>query len=153
MARGPKHKPDKVKILKGTMRAGKSKAVPGQDKAELVAPLWLPDTCYKHFVTVKDRLREHGLDSASWTEAVALIAMRLQEIEECNRVIKDEGRTYKTIGTNGQELTKVNPIVNQKNEALRHLQSLLSEFGLTPSAINKVGKVDKGASKDPWADF
>ena len=152
MARGPKTKPDRLKVLKGTLR-GKKPTATSQASEELSFPGWLPENCREHFDVIKARLQEHGLDSASWTEAAALIAMRLHEIDECNGIIKAEGRTYKATGTSGQELTKVNPIVAQKNEAMRHLQSLLAEFGLTPAAVAKVGRADSEANSDPWGGF
>jgi phage terminase small subunit len=34
-----------------------------------------------------------------------------------------------------------------RNEAMRHLQSLLAEFGLTPSSIGRVGAKKKGEPK------
>lgn len=94
--------------------------------------------------------------------------MRIYEIEECNRIIQAEGRTYKseTVGktiidpvTNEPKtmikvMVKGHPAVGQKNEAMRHLQSLLAEFGLTPAAIGKIGAGDgKEKKKDPWESF
>lgn len=169
MARGRKKKPDKFKVLEGTFRADRANPfTPGEDSAGMMVPPWLPVDALEHFITIKDRLAVYKLDSASWTEAAALIAMRINEIEVCNRVIETEGRTYTSetimekpvIGTDGEpyypvkRMVKGHPIVAQKNEAMRHLQSLLSEFGLTPAAIAKVGKKDGDTGKkDPWESF
>lgn len=166
---GRKRKPDRAKILEGTFRKDRANpAAPDEDQAGMVVPPWLPADALEHFLTVKERLAVYKLDSASWTEAAALIAMRINEIEICSRVIEAEGRTYTSetamdkpvIGTDGEpyfpvkRMIKGHPIVNQKNEAMRHLQSLLSEFGLTPAAIAKVGKKDGDSSqKDPWESF
>jgi P27 family predicted phage terminase small subunit len=155
MGKGRKPKNDRTKIIKGTFRPCRAnKNAPDEDKNGMVAPSWLPADCLDHFQRVKKLVGVFNLDSASWTEAAAMIAMRIHEIETCNRVIEQEGRTYETISTSGDKLFKGHPIVSQKNEAMRHLQSLLSEFGLTPAAIRRVGGGDgKTKKKDPWAEF
>jgi P27 family predicted phage terminase small subunit len=166
---GRKRKPDQFKVLEGTFRKDRANPdTPASDKKGMEAPPWLPADCLEHFLTVKERISVYKLDSASWTEAAALIAMRINEIEVCNRVIEQEGRTYKS--ETGSEtiidpktgeaktlikvMVKGHPIVAQKNEAMRHLQSLLSDFGLTPSAIGKVGSSGEGKKgSDPWGEF
>lgn len=79
-----------------------------------------------------------------------LLAMRLAEIEECDSEIKEHGRvTIKIelidvpgpdgrITTKAQKVLKANPAVAQRSEAMRHTQSLLAEFGLSPANRGKV---------------
>ncbi len=167
---GRKRKPDHLKILEGTFRSDRANPdAPKAAKEGMQCPPWLPAECLEHFLTIKKRLGVYKLDSASWIEAAALIAMRIQEIEECNLTIEKEGRTYRseTVGETiidaetGEPramikvMVKGHPAVAQKNEAMRHLQSLLSEFGLTPASIAKVGATPGkgGDKKDPWEEF
>ena len=170
MAKGRKTKPDKFKVLEGTFRKDRANsAAPDADKDALAAPSWLPAESLEHFLTIKERISVYGLDSASWTEAAALIAMRITEIERLNAIIEAEGRTYRSETLAGDPVTtddgltvtpvkvmiKGHPAVGQRNEAMRHLQALLAEFGLTPASISKVGKSDGqgGKKKDPWESF
>jgi P27 family predicted phage terminase small subunit len=67
-----------------------------------------------------------------------MLASRLEEIEALSAVIDDLGRTYSTTATSGDKLMRARPEVALRNEAMRHAQSLLSEFGLTPAARSKV---------------
>ena len=169
MAQGRKKKPDSMKVVQGTFRSDRANPdKPGQAVDGLTAPPWLPEECVAHFLTIRDRMSVYKLDSASWTEAAAMIALRVSEIEDCNAIIAKEGRTYRSETVAGEVLndagkveiqTKVmikgHPAVSQRSEAMRHLQSLLSEFGLTPAAISKVSADggNKKQEKDPWEKF
>ena len=48
-------------------------------------------------------------------------------------------------------MVKGHPAVGQRNEAMRHLQSLLAEFGLTPASISKVSVTKKEEDKNDFA--
>lgn len=81
------------------------------------------------------------------TEADGLALARIcdcyTDILECRKLIKRDGRTYKTFDQNGNELIKNNPAVSQLRAADAQLKSYLVEFGLTPAARTKL-KVDDG---------
>lgn len=155
MTRGRKAKPEHLKLLAGTNRKSPTaKNAPTASKDGLLPPEWLPEDCHTWFWIIRDRISVFKLDSSSFTEAVAMIAMRIHDIEDCSAIIAKEGRTYLTLSTTGERLAKGHPAVGQRNEAMRHLQSLLSEFGLTPSSISKVGVVQgEQKEKDPWSKF
>jgi P27 family predicted phage terminase small subunit len=160
MAQGRKKKPDSMKVVQGTFRSDRANPdAPNQDGDGLTVPEWLPEDCVAHFLTIRDRISVYNLDSASWTEAAAMIAMRVAEIEACNEIIANEGRTYRsetaTKGGQVKVMIKGHPAVSQRSEAMRHLQSLLSEFGLTPAAISKVSANGGGGNEeaDPWENF
>jgi P27 family predicted phage terminase small subunit len=170
MGKGRKKKPDKFKVLQGTFRADRANPeAPEADEEKLNPPAWLPAYCIDRFNDIKARIGVFGLDSSSWTEAAAMIAIRIDELEACTRIIEAEGRTYKSevsatdmiIGLDGipytpvKVMVKSHPAVKQRNEAMRHLQSLLSEFGLTPASLSKVSVPGNGEEKqtDPFAQF
>jgi phage terminase small subunit len=52
-------------------------------------------------------------------------------------------------------MIKGHQAVSQRNEAMHHLQSLLSEFGLTAASILKVAGLREGTEKsaDPVEQF
>jgi P27 family predicted phage terminase small subunit len=57
----------------------------------------------------------------------------------CTAFIEDNGRTYERRDETGALImARARPEVGMRSEAMRHAQSLLSEFGLTPSARSKV---------------
>jgi P27 family predicted phage terminase small subunit len=151
--RGRKPKAEHLKLLAGTNRKSRTnKNGPDPSKEGLQPPGWLPEDCHAWFSTIRDRISVFKLDSSSFTEAVAMVALRIRDIEACSEIIAREGRTYTTLSTTGQQVAKAHPAVNQRSEAMRHLQSLLSEFGLTPSSISKVGVVaGEEKEKDPWS--
>ncbi|MBI9080844.1 MAG: P27 family phage terminase small subunit [Pseudodesulfovibrio sp.] len=123
------------------------------------APTWLPRESVEFFGVLKSRLEMHGLNSSSFTEALALASMRLAEIETLNRLIEEDGPIYLSVKYTKDDdgkmhksiLKKSNPAVSQRNEAMRHLQSLLSDFGLTPASIGKVCSAGGGGKrKNPF---
>lgn len=138
MAKGRKKLPDQLKIVQGTFRKHRASGASGQDEAPMTAPEGLSETARVHFATLKESVGQIGLDSATYTETLALAAMRLAEIDECNAVILEHGRIIVTSKENGEPLLRANPAVTMRNEAMRHLQSLLAEFGLTPTAATRV---------------
>lgn len=146
--KGRKAKPTALKLLRGN--PGKrplNKNEPTFSDALPVAPEWLTERAKDVFTLLATRLNEMGYASASHTEALALAAMRQDEIEHCNRVLA-RGMTYKAATSSGTTI-KARPEVAIRAEAARHLQSLLSEFGLTPAAAPKI-VVPRRQKKNPF---
>ncbi len=112
-------------------------------------PDWLSARAKEIFALYATRLNEMGYASASHTEALALLAMRQDEVETHTRVIDKEGTSYKTKSVAGQKILKPRPEVAMRSEAARHLQSLLAEFGLSPSAATKI-VVPRRQMKNPF---
>lgn len=148
MAKGRKKLPDQLKVISGTFqKCRSSKAGERQDDGTMEAPSGLSEGALKHFETLRGRIASLGLDSSTYTEALTLAAMRMEEIDECNAAIIDHGAIIMAKTVIGGELLRANPAVSMRNEAMRHLQSLLAEFGLSPSSIGKVGVKKKGEPK------
>ena len=91
--------------------------------------------------------------SATDTEVVAMAAQRMAEIEELSAVLAKEGLTYETETASGSMMVRAHPAVGQRNEAMRHLQSLLSELGLTPAARSRVTAAKSTKQDNPFADL
>jgi P27 family predicted phage terminase small subunit len=83
---------------------------------------------------------------------VMLLALRLSEVQERTDEIARDGAVYSKIElievpgadgklvTKAQKIHKTNPAVAQRSEAMRHVQSLLAEFGLSPASRGKVSR-------------
>lgn len=149
MGKGRKKTPDKMKIVKGSFRKDRANDnAPNQAPDGMRAPSWLPREAIEHFGVLKARIESFGLNSSSFTEALAMAAIRLWEIEDLTARIEEDGPIYLSVKYSKDDdgklkksvLKKTNPAVGQRNEAMRHLQALLSEFGLTPASISKVSK-------------
>lgn len=167
--KGRKQKPEHLKVLEGTFRKDrKNNDAPEKNQAPMTPPFWLPENCLCYFNVIKERMETHKLGSASWTEAAAALAIRIREIQDCNEIIAEQGSVYKSeIVSDKPEmneqgvmhypkkiLIKGHPAVTQRSEALRHLQALLSEFGLTPASIGKTGvNLGNKKTKDPWENI
>lgn len=67
---------------------------------------------------------------------LSLLAARLAEVEEHTTTIESEGYSYIT----SKGFVKSRPEVGMRNEAMRHAQSLLIEFGLSPAARSRVSR-------------
>ncbi len=105
----------------------------------MTAPESLSEAARIHFAALKESVAQLGLDSATFTETAMLAAMRMAEIDECNALIAEHGRIIETTTEAGSLFLRANPAVTMRNEAMRHLQSLLAEFGLTPTSAARVG--------------
>lgn len=136
----PKPKPTKLKLVTGN--PGKrpiNKNEPKASAAKPSPPSWLNTRAKSIFKLLVKRLDGMGYASASHTEALALAAWRLGQIRDCADTLNDGGGlTYETINQRGATVKKPRPEVAIQGEAARHAQSLLAEFGLTPSSATRV---------------
>ena len=148
MAKGRKKIPDQLKVISGTFQKCRgSKSGERQDDAPMEAPEGLSEGALKHFETLRGRLASLALDSSTYTEVLTLAAMRLEEIDMCIDAISEHGALIMAKTMAGSDLLRANPAVAMRNEAMRHLQSLLAEFGLSPSSIGRVGVKKKEPEK------
>lgn len=144
---GRKPKPTHLKIIAGEKRPSRiNKDEPVANQGLAVAPAWLSSRAAEIFDQISATLHGMGIASPDDTHALALCASRLEEVEILTIVVEDEGRTYTSEGG----LVKARPEVAMRNEAMRHAQSLLAEFGLTPSARSKVS-AGKAPEANPFA--
>lgn len=109
-------------------------------------PEWLCGRASEIFAQLTATLEGSGLSSPDYQAALAMLASRLVEIETLTANVEDTGHTYRT----ESGLTKPNPAVAMRSEAMRHAQSLCVEFGLTPAARSKVSATVP-RKKNPFA--
>jgi len=149
---GRKRKPDSLKVIEGTARPDRvNEDAPVAAKGVAVAPAWLSERAAEIFSRLCATLDGMGIASPDDQDNLAMLASRIEEIEICTAVIEDSGRTYEKRDEDGNiQMIRSRPEVGQRNEAMRHAQSLLSEFGLSPAARAKVS-AGKTADENPFA--
>ncbi len=144
---GRKKKPTHLKAVQGTTRKDRdnpNEPVPSTGVA--VAPGNLSERGAELFASTSAILDGMGIATPDDVSALSLLAFRLDQIEQLQVLVEDGGYTYKT----DAGLIKANPAVGQLSDAMRHAQSLLAEFGLTPAARSKVS-AGKKAEENPFA--
>ena len=156
MMAGRKIIPINIKKAKGTHQPCRDKVVPEPSKEKPVPPKWLNGRAKQIFRHMVKRLDELGLASRSHTEAIALLACRMEEVERFDKMLNDgneNGYVYKTTNSYGDDILKEHPAVRLREKAARHVHSLLTEFGLTPSSAQKVGTPKKKDKKNDFEGF
>lgn len=150
---GRKPLPKAVKILRGTHQPCRDNpAAPTPSDARPEPPGILSPRAGDYFRALVDLTEEQGYASASHAFVYQLAAQRLEELETLDQKVRQDGYTYTTTSAAGDTMIRANPAVSQRSECLRHLHSLLSELGLTPSAVGKVGAKTKQPA-NPWEGF
>ena len=156
MAKGRKSKPAEVKQLHGESRPSRTNPDRPQPADGMPrAPSFLNKRATEIFGHLTSQLQAMNLASESYTQVQALAAQRLEEIERCNEFIEREGMFFETTNSQGDPTLKRNPAIGQRNEAMRHLQGLMAEFGASPAAAMKVIAPGSGGEgeDDPWANI
>ncbi len=148
---GRKPIPEHLKLLKGTSRSDRRKKTPAVSANLPRPPRGLSKEAKRYFRILAKRLEDMRVASSSHTEMLALAASRLAEVDEYTRILEETGVTYETVGTMGQLMIKARPEVSLRSQAARHAQSLLAEFGLSPSAVNKVSARLDGDQANPFS--
>lgn len=142
--------PTPLKVVAGTAR--KHRLNPDEPDTLVglpAAPEWLSERAAEIFrerLLLLDAMR---LASQSDIDMLAVLASRLESIEICTVSIEDGGRWYVT--ENGTR--KPVPALVQRNEDMRHVQSLLAEFGLSPSSRSKVSAAKKKPEENGFKEL
>lgn len=147
--------PDYLKVVKGTAQPSRmNKNAPTPSKALPEPPGYLSDRAQEIFREITTICLGLGMASADHSAMQGLIAVRMEEVEILYDLINSPqiGRVYITTNTMGDKVFKSRPEVAQMNSAIRHLQSLLSEFGLSPSAVGKISRTPE-RDQNEFAEF
>lgn len=154
---GRKRTPDHLKVVAGTDRPDRMNPDAPKPAASIPeAPDWLSARGAEIFDQLVAIVGAMGIGSSSDAAMLALASSRLEEVEICTAMIEDGGRTfvsnvtYDDQGRVASQQIKGHPAVAQRSEAMRHAQSLLSEFGLSPAARSKVS-VNTPDEQNPFA--
>jgi P27 family predicted phage terminase small subunit len=151
---GANAKPTKLKKLLGNpgkrkLNDKEPKAVPGRPAIPAFvrgeARAWWPRIC--------SMIEELGVLTKSDGLAVAALCSSIGQLVKAEAAIEKFGMIFATVDeTTGVATHKVNPAVRVKSDALRHMNSLLGQFGLSPSTRSKL-KIDAPSEPDPFESF
>lgn len=150
---GRRRKEPALKKLAGTERADRDAVpMPGADPATapMICPLHLSELAQLHFGSIAKMLEEQQRANPHYAEHVALLALRLEQIQRYQAVIEVEGDTYESFTKTGR-MIRARPEVTMLSDALRHAQSLLGELMLNPAAALRIAsghKPEAGAFDD-----
>lgn len=118
------------------------------------APRYIEGRQAYFYGLICDELDKLGALGPAFREIITTLSIRLAEVEEYTIFIRENGRTFQTENIGGGVMHRAYPQAAMLNEALRHTQSLLSEIGLTPTAIGRLGAMrDKKDKGDGWGDL
>lgn len=140
-------------MLTGTNRKDRELAV-GEAPAEgpMIAPLHLSDLAQLHFESIATILEQQQRSSPHFSDHVALLAQRLEQIQRFQAVLEDCGDTYETRTASGGLMIRARPEVAMLSEAMRHAQSLINELMLNPAAALRIASGHKQQAGD-FDDF
>lgn len=153
---GRKVVPINIKKAKGTYRPCREKEVTPPSTSKPIPPVWLNPRAKQIFRHMVKRLGVIGLASATYTEAIALLSSRMEEVERFDKMLNDgneNGYVYKTTNSYGDDVLKEHPAVALREKAARHVHALLVEFGLTGASAQKVGTKKETKKKNEFEDL
>lgn len=140
MAKGPKPKPTKLKLVQGN--PGKRPISENEPKPEVVnspkAPRWLGGIAAAEWRRMVPLLEKLGLLTTIDLQMFASYCSAWGVYRENYAFIRKNGYTFIVIDKEGNELTKRYPQVKIAEEYLRICKTLGENFGLTPSARTRI---------------
>ena len=156
---GRKRKDPALKLLAGTDRKDREVHL-GDDVplGPMIAPMHLGDLEQLLFGSIAQVLEEQKRASPHFSEHVALLAIRLCQVQRLKAVLEMEGDTFRSRTVkkvDGKEvifeLIRARPEVAMLSDAMRQAQSLLGELMLNPSSALRIAsghKAEAGAFDD-----
>lgn len=161
---GRRRKDPALKKLAGTLRADRE-LVPADGQAPapagggpMIAPIHLSDLAQLLFRDLAGLLEQQGRALPEYAQHVALLAMRLEQIQRYQAVLEIEGDTFssksvKPIARKGKDpeivistMVRARPEVAMLSDAMRQAQSLIGELMLNPSAALRIASGHKPAA-------
>lgn len=148
---GRPRKAPELKALAGNLRADRQLTIgSGPGEGAMICPLHLSDLAQLHFGSIAKILEEQGRASPHYSEHVALLAQRQEQIQRFQAVLESVGDTYECHTKTGT-MIRARPEVAMLSDAMRHAASLLSELMLNPAAALRIAsghKQEAGAFDD-----
>jgi P27 family predicted phage terminase small subunit len=151
MGKGRKPTPSHLKVVRGTDRADRMNESEPRPRRELPsAPAHMTDQgreAWGYVVGILDRM---GILTEADAIAVELLCeARSDWLSARDEITNAGGETY----TTGAGLIKAHPAVAMRNDAARRMQSLLAEFGMSPSSRSKVSAKGDDDQENPAASY
>jgi phage terminase small subunit len=109
----------------------------------MICPMHLSDLAQLIFKDLASLLEEQGRSAPEYSQHVALLAQRLEQVQRFQAVIETEGDTYETRTAAGGRMIRARPEVAMLSDAMRQAQSLIGELMLNPSAALRIASGHK----------
>lgn len=156
---GRPRKDPALKALTGTDRKDRDLALPDEvEIGAMMPPMYLGDLEQLLFGTIAGILVQQKRSSPHFAEHVALVAVRLAQVQRLKAVLEVEGDTFtsRTVRKVNDEqvvfeMIRARPEVAMLSDAMRQAQSLLGELMLNPAAALRLSsgpKPEAGAFDD-----
>ena len=150
-----------LKRLMGTTRADRQVELGDEvPLGAMIAPLHLGDLEQLTFDSIAKMLEQQNRASPHFTEHVALLAVRLAQIQRLKAVLEMEGDTFtsETIRGTGKvqvitKMVRARPEAAMLSDAMRQAQSLLGELMLNPASAMKLATADSKPAEDGFDAF
>lgn len=152
---GRKRIPEHLKVVRGTDRPDRrNDAAPTPVQVRPPMPITLSGVArdnWDRFCTVLEGM---GVLTVADEFALEQLVEVYAEWRTAMEVVACEGTHYETTTAGGGSLVRAHPAVAMRSDAARRLQSLMSEFGLTPASRSKVSvSQGDGVKDDPAARY
>lgn len=147
--RGPKPKPTPLKIATGTRKDRIPTSEPIQLPGAPEIPAYLDKVAKAEWARMVALLSQLGLLSAAHGPALGLYCQSFSRLTKAEAEIAKNGETV----TTARGGLQTSPYLRIARDASRQMQSLLVEFGLTPSASSRVSATRGEAPQDDLEDF
>lgn len=117
-------------------------------------PTWLSKDARRHWRQIEPLLSSLGVLAVPDTLAFALLCDALAEYTAARQVIAENGATYMTVNTmSGIVMHRTRPEVGVAADAWRRINSMLGQFGMTPSARVKLAGAVADVEDDPMEEL
>jgi len=155
MSQGRKAISKSLKIVQGTHRPTRdNKQAPTVASEIPEMPKGLSTRAKNYWKDLTELLHSMGVITLADQAALEMLCETYSEWKSlCSdiRTVRKGKSTYTTVTEEGSEMIRPLPEFSQRADAARRFQSVLSEFGLTPAARNKVKAIgSKDSGSDPW---
>lgn len=131
---GRKPQPTALKIARGVRKDRIPVSEPPLLEGEIEMPSYLDERAREEWGRMARLMGRMGILSASHGPALGLYCMSYSRLVNAEEQLRKEGSTVPTKLGGHQS----NPYVRIAREASRQMQSLLVEFGMTPSSSTRV---------------
>ena len=133
--RGPSPKPTALKKLSGSWRADINHAEPEPPEGIPEPPDFLCEQALAYWDALVPILQDMGLITMADGDSLALYCQSLARLAQCEKIINEEGPTYKTYTPNGElSMIKMRPEAGLAKQLYPIVTKLGKEFGLSPAA-------------------
>lgn len=151
MTKGRKATPTKLKVVSGNpgKRAiNKDEPKPSNELGE--CPPWATQGARDQWDYVVQLLGEvPGVSKKPDEAAALLLAEAIAEFVEAAEVLSEDGHYQDVTTKAGDVMTRAHPAIGVKQKAFAQIQSLCSEFGLTPSSRTRLKADLEDGDEDP----